>query len=71
MTRVLQKFDLRGKTVLITGAAGLLGIEHASALLESGAQVVLTDISEVALLVAHDKLARNFNSRKLLLKIWT
>ena len=68
MTRVLGKFDLRGKTVLITGAAGLLGTEHASALLESGAQVVLTDISEAALLVAHEKLAQNFDSRNIITK---
>ena len=40
-----EKFNLSGKTALITGAAGLLGSEHATALLESGATVVITDIS--------------------------
>lgn len=39
-------FDLRGKTALITGAAGLLGPEHAFALLELGAGIILTDVSE-------------------------
>ncbi|MES2686080.1 MAG: SDR family oxidoreductase [Pseudomonadota bacterium] len=49
MTIAFSKFDLTGKTALITGAAGLLGRQHAAALLESGASVVLTDISEDAL----------------------
>ena len=39
-------FDLRGKTALITGAGGLLGPEHAFALLELGAEIILTDVSE-------------------------
>jgi len=41
----LEKFNLEGKTALITGAAGLLGPEHAKALLEVGCKVILTDIS--------------------------
>ncbi|MEM7065950.1 MAG: SDR family oxidoreductase [Cyanobacteria bacterium P01_B01_bin.77] len=41
--------DLTGKTALITGAAGLLGVEHAIALAELGAAVILTDVNEVAL----------------------
>lgn len=49
MTNISQKFDLTGKVALITGAAGLLGFQHASALLDSGATVVLTDLSSEAL----------------------
>ena len=41
-----EKFNLSGKTALITGAGGLLGLEHATALLQSGATIVLTDINE-------------------------
>ena len=39
-----KKFNLEGKTALITGAAGLLGKQHASALLELDAHVILTDV---------------------------
>lgn len=64
-----QKFDLTGKTALITGAAGLLGIEHAAALLESGAKVVLTDISEAALNSARNVLALNLDPAKIIVKV--
>lgn len=60
----LEKFDLTGKTALITGAAGLLGKEHAAALLECGAGLVLTDIAEPALDVVCAELAQSFPSGK-------
>jgi len=45
MTRLLpQTFDLSGRTALITGAGGLLGPQHAIALAEIGARVLLADI---------------------------
>jgi len=37
--------DLSGKLALITGSAGLLGVEHAIALVNKNAKVILTDIS--------------------------
>lgn len=55
---MLAKFNLAGKTALITGSAGLLGIEHAAALLESGATVVMTDLSAKDLAAARERLAR-------------
>ena len=61
-----KKFELTGKTALITGAAGLLGVEHAAALLESGAKVVLTDTSEILLNAAHLQLAQQFDSENIL-----
>ena len=39
----LQSYTLDGKCALVTGAAGLLGQQHAIALAEIGADVVLTD----------------------------
>jgi NAD(P)-dependent dehydrogenase (short-subunit alcohol dehydrogenase family) len=45
MTRNLPKvFDLTGRTALVTGAGGLLGPQHAIALAETGARVLLADI---------------------------
>lgn len=64
-----EKFDLTGKTALITGAAGLLGIEHAAALLESGAKVVLTDLGKAALDNASRQLEQQFDSAKIVTKV--
>lgn len=44
-----NNFNLKGKTALITGSAGLLGPQHAIALIESGADIILTDISKKSL----------------------
>mgnify|MGYP001195363370 CR=1 FL=1 len=44
-----SKFDISGKNALITGGAGLLGIEHALALIETGCKVIITDSSSEAL----------------------
>jgi len=65
MNKVLSKFDLSNKTALITGGAGLLGLEHAMALLDCGAHVVLTDISETELKNAYDILLRDYEPKKI------
>ena len=65
VSKPLSKFDLTGKTVLITGAAGLLGREHAAAVLATGATVVLTDIGEAALVSARSALARNADPERI------
>lgn len=61
-----EKFDLTGRTALITGAAGLLGMEHASALLESGATVVLTDMSAAVLDAAAQSLSECHDRARIL-----
>ncbi len=57
----LERFRLKGRTALITGAGGLLGFEHAAALLECDAKVILTDIDESALLSTKLALAAEFD----------
>ena len=41
----INKFKLDGKVCLVTGAAGLLGLEHSKALVEGGAIVYLGDVN--------------------------
>ncbi len=69
MSKPFEKFDLTGKTALITGAAGLLGMQHAAALLESGATVVLTDIGEAGLKSASICLTRNADAARILTRV--
>jgi len=59
---MLSKFSLIGKNVLITGSTGLLGLQHAEALLEVGAGVILTDICEDKLEMAKDQLLGKFQN---------
>lgn len=46
MSQINRLFDLTGRVAVITGGAGLLGVQHALALAEVGASVVITDIRE-------------------------
>jgi NAD(P)-dependent dehydrogenase (short-subunit alcohol dehydrogenase family) len=46
MTSPSPRYDLTGRTALVTGAGGLLGRQHVTALVESGARVVVTDIGQ-------------------------
>ena len=67
MSKAFEKFDLTGKTALITGAAGLLGREHAAALLESGARVVLTDLKNLPLSKLARDLCLQYDSQKVII----
>lgn len=41
---VINKSDISGKVVILTGASGLLGVEYANGLSNAGANVVLADV---------------------------
>ena len=56
----LGKFNLSGKTAVITGASGLLGHQHSAALLECGARVVLTDIDLLNLSSTEQALSQEY-----------
>ena len=56
----LSNFSLVGKTALITGAAGLLGTAHASALISIGAKVILTDVNHNQLMKAKSNLIAEY-----------
>jgi len=53
MTKINNpNFDLSNTTALITGAAGLMGVEHTIALINSGANVIMTDLNMKSLEIA-------------------
>ncbi|MGA9192688.1 MAG: SDR family oxidoreductase [Anaerolineales bacterium] len=55
---VRSRFDLSGRTVIITGGAGLLGKSHGHALATAGASVVLADILGEQARLAADEVAQ-------------
>lgn len=59
------KFDLTNRYVIITGGAGLLGVEHARAILEVNGNVVLWDLNRKALDLAYFKLKSEFETSNI------
>jgi NAD(P)-dependent dehydrogenase (short-subunit alcohol dehydrogenase family) len=55
MENIFEKFDLKGRSAIVTGGAGLLGKEFCRTLAQAGAQVVVADLNaSAAQLVAAD-----------------
>ena len=69
MSDRFKAYDLTGRTALVTGASGLLGMEHSAALLESGARVILTDISEAQLDKARTALAAKADAARIVTEV--
>jgi NAD(P)-dependent dehydrogenase (short-subunit alcohol dehydrogenase family) len=65
----LPKFDLSGKSALITGGAGLLGKEHALALLEVGANVVLWDVNTENLIRVNNELTKVYSEQSVKMSV--
>ena len=61
MKDIFQKFSLSGRVVVISGGAGLLGVQHAEAIAEAGGIPILWDINEEASVEAAGKIARDYN----------
>lgn len=60
------KFDLSNRVALITGGAGLLGVNNGFALLQTGAEVFLTDIDQSKLEIArHSLLQKGCKKNKI------
>lgn len=63
------KFEIRNRWALVTGAAGLLGMEHVRALLDIGANVVLQDINPKKLEQARIRLEDEYPQSKLVFSV--
>lgn len=59
-----DRYRVDGRVALITGGGGLLGLEHARALLEIGAKVVLADIDDAALARACADLGASYGAER-------
>ncbi len=63
----LYRFRTDGKIAFVTGGAGLMGTEHAEALIEIGARVVLADIDPKALERVEKRLVEAYGPDRVML----
>jgi NAD(P)-dependent dehydrogenase (short-subunit alcohol dehydrogenase family) len=69
VTALPQPFSLVGRVALITGAGGLLGPEHAAALLETGSRVVLTDVDDGRLVAVARPLVAQYGQDRVITRV--
>ncbi|MBI2860207.1 MAG: SDR family oxidoreductase [Chloroflexi bacterium] len=65
MGSVDRAFDLSGRVAIITGGAGLLGLEYADVLAEAGADIVVADFRREACQEAAEEICRRHGVRAL------
>jgi NAD(P)-dependent dehydrogenase (short-subunit alcohol dehydrogenase family) len=65
---VLSKFDLSNNIALVTGGAGLLGLQHCEALLEAGSKVVVLDVDQDAIKKCEEIFSPKYIDRLYLIK---
>lgn len=63
MSNCMEKFSLNGKVVIITGAAGFLGIMHTKAVLDAGGIPVMLDLFEPKLQEAKTELEKEYHGK--------
>jgi len=61
-------FDLSGRVAIITGGAGLLGVQHAEVIAESGGHPVLIDINEKESLQKAKVISKKYNVNSMGIK---
>jgi NAD(P)-dependent dehydrogenase (short-subunit alcohol dehydrogenase family) len=59
-------YKLKNTYALITGAAGLLGEQHAISLLDIGLNIILTDINENKILLLKKKLKKEYKNSNII-----
>lgn len=64
---VHELFDLTNKTAIITGGAGLLGLRHAEALMEFGANCVIVDLNYEKAKKEAESLTKNYKGKAIAL----
>lgn len=65
---IAELFSLQGQVALITGGGGMLGYQHAAAVIECGGTPVLLDIDLIGLRRSEEKLQAEFNQSVLALE---